>query len=537
MTSAADQLLERIRAATADEYQIEREIGRGGMAAVFLARDIALQRRVALKVMLPDLINVHGVQDRFVIEARTAAHLDHPGIVTVYAVKQRAGLLYIAMKYIEGHTLEAVLRSQGQIDPTAAALIGSRVAEALHFAHGEGVVHRDVKPSNIMIDTRGRPVVTDFGIARVMTAQSITVAGSMLGTPTHMSPEQCRGLPATAASDQYALGVTIYEMMAGRVPFTGSLFELITAHREHAPPPLGEFVAGLDPALEQTVMRMLAKDPAERWSSMADVIQRLSSHTTMHRGDENLRATLVLTSGASQMMMTPDRGVAAADVLTPPDSVSTPSTPLPISGPPSPVPASVPVRAPVPAFSPSEPSAAPVRAGGGGRVVLWSAAGLLATIMVVALVWSGRSSSRAASRVGTDSVPKVAQPPAVSSDSAARAAARASAVRDSVTRDSAAKALTAIRDSIVRDSTAKALAARESAVKDSASRAAAARDAATRSRTAAARLRADSLAAARAAQRVRPESMSVRCARLVERESLGEKLTDAERATLRRCQK
>jgi serine/threonine-protein kinase len=258
MTSAADQLLERIRAATADEYQIEREIGRGGMAAVFLARDIALQRRVALKVMLPDLINVHGVQDRFVIEARTAAHLDHPGIVTVYAVKQRAGLLYIAMKYIEGHTLEAVLRSQGQIDPTAAALIGSRVAEALHFAHGEGVVHRDVKPSNIMIDTRGRPVVTDFGIARVMTAQSITVAGSMLGTPTHMSPEQCRGLPATAASDQYALGVTIYEMMAGRVPFTGSLFELITAHREHAPPPLGGFVAGLDPALEQTVMRMLA---------------------------------------------------------------------------------------------------------------------------------------------------------------------------------------------------------------------------------------------------------------------------------------
>jgi serine/threonine-protein kinase len=531
MTSAADQLLERIRAATADEYQIEREIGRGGMAAVFLARDIALQRRVALKVMLPDLINVHGVQDRFVIEARTAAHLDHPGIVTVYAVKQRAGLLYIAMKYIEGHTLEAVLRSQGQIDPTAAALIGSRVAEALHFAHGEGVVHRDVKPSNIMIDTRGRPVVTDFGIARVMTAQSITVAGSMLGTPTHMSPEQCRGLPATAASDQYALGVTIYEMMAGRVPYTGSLFELITAHREHAPPPLGEFVAGLDPALEQTVMRMLAKDPAERWSSMADVIQRLSSHTTMHRGDENLRATLVLTSGASQMM-TPDRGIAAADVLTPPDSVSTPSTPLPISGPPSPVPASVPVGAPVPAFSPSEPSAAPVRAGGGGRVVLWSAAGLLATIMVVALVWSGRSSSRAASRVGTDSVPNVAQPPAVSSDSAARA----SAVRDSVTRDSAAKALAAMRDSIVRDSAAKALAARDSATKGSVLKATAARVAATQARTAA-RLRADSVAAARAAQRVRPESMSVRCARLVERESLGEKLTDAERAILRRCQK
>src|SRR5690348_3229982 len=132
MTSP-EQLLERIRAATADEYEIEREIGRGGMAAVFLARDVALQRRVAIKVMLPDLINVQGVQDRFVIEARTAAKLDHPGIVTVYAVRQRAGLLFIVMKYIEGHTLEDVLRSQGQIEPAATALIASRVAEALSF--------------------------------------------------------------------------------------------------------------------------------------------------------------------------------------------------------------------------------------------------------------------------------------------------------------------------------------------------------------------------------------------------------------------
>src|SRR5512138_1673020 len=149
MMSGPDLLLQRVRVATADEYRSDREIGRGGMASVFLSGDIALDRRVAIKVMLPDLINVQGLQDRFVIEARTAAHLDHPGIVTVYAVKQRDGLLYIVMKFIEGHTLDAVLRSQGQIDPTAVALIGGRVAEALSFAHGEGVVHRDVKPSNI----------------------------------------------------------------------------------------------------------------------------------------------------------------------------------------------------------------------------------------------------------------------------------------------------------------------------------------------------------------------------------------------------
>lgn len=537
MTSGPGVLLERLRAATADEYQIERELGRGGMAAVFLARDIALQRRVAIKVMLPDLVNVHGVQDRFVIEARTAAHLDHPGIVAVYSVKQRAGLLYIVMKYIEGHTLEAVLRSQGQIDPIATALIASRVAEALHFAHGEGVIHRDVKPSNIMIDTRGRPVVTDFGIARVMTAQSITVAGSMLGTPTHMSPEQCRGQAATAASDQYALGVTIYEMLTGRAPFTGSLFELITAHREQTPPPLSEFVAGVEPALEQTVMRMLAKDPAQRWGSMGDVVQRLASHTTMHRGDENLRATLVM-SGTGSSTATPERGVASADVLTPPESVSTPVTPVSVSGPPSPVPmSSAPVSAAAAVPSPGPlGGVGPVAAGDakGGRVLLWSAAGLLAAVMVAALVWSGRSSSRTASP--NDDSAKAAQ--SGTADSLRRAAERDAAVRDSIVRDSSAKALAAIRDSIARDSIAKdsaarAIAVRDSAAKDSATKAAASTAASQSRNTAAARARRDS-----ARTRVRPETLPVQCARLLERQSLGEKLTDAERAILRqRCPK
>jgi serine/threonine-protein kinase len=535
MTSGPDLLLSALRAATADEYQIERELGRGGMAAVFLARDIALQRRVAIKVMLPDLVNVHGVQDRFVIEARTAAHLDHPGIVSVYSVKQRAGLLYIVMKYIEGHTLEAVLRSQGQIDPIATALIGSRVAEALHFAHGEGVIHRDVKPSNIMIDTRGRPVVTDFGIARVMTAQSITVAGSMLGTPTHMSPEQCRGQPATAASDQYALGVTMYEMITGRVPFTGSLFELITAHREQTPPPLSEFAAGVEPALEQTVMRMLAKDPAERWGSMGDVVQRLAGHTTMHRGDENLRATLVMSGSGTA---TPERGVASADVLTPPENVSTPVTPVSVSGAPSPVPASSgpsPAAAQLPFPAPLDAAPARVRDAKGGRVFLWSAAGLLAAVMVAALVWSGQSSSRTASLTKNDSAAKVTQ---TGADSVRLSATRDSAVRDSLVRDSSAKALAAIRDSIARDSIAKesatrAIATRDSLAKDSATRADLAKATARSNAAAAARARRDSARA-----RVRPESVPVQCARLLERQSLGEKLTDAERAILQqRCPK
>src|SRR5215471_2286758 len=142
MTSGPNPLLDRLRAATENAYIIEGELGRGGMAAVFLGRDIALYRYVAIKVMLPDLAGVAGIQDRFVVEARTAAQLDHPGIVTIYAVKQTAGLSYIVMKYIEGRTLDQMLAARGVLDPGDVATIGSQVAEALHFAHLHGVVHR-----------------------------------------------------------------------------------------------------------------------------------------------------------------------------------------------------------------------------------------------------------------------------------------------------------------------------------------------------------------------------------------------------------
>jgi eukaryotic-like serine/threonine-protein kinase len=526
MTTGPDILLERVRAATADEYEIDREIGRGGMAAVFLARDIALQRRVAIKVMLPDLMTVQGVSERFVIEARTAAHLDHPGIVTVYAVKQRGGLLFIVMKYIEGHTLEGVLRSQGRLDPIAVALIGSRVAESLHFAHGEGVVHRDVKPSNIMIDPRGRPVVTDFGIARVMTAQSITVAGSMLGTPTHMSPEQCRGLPATAASDQYSLGVTMYEMLTGRVPFTGSLFELITAHREEAPPPVSEFVGGVDPALEHTVMRMLAKDPAQRWSTLTDVVQRLALHTTVHHGDESLRATLSLSG---TFHPTPERGAGAVDVLTPPGPTpvppsggvgASPISPLPFHSPLSPVPqpgsaqrpAAIVVERGSDGADDSKMPAGPASSRTGIMIGI-AAAALVAVIASVA-VWGMRSDD---------------SPAGAASSPASQAMPTAPPVAPPATPDSV------VRDSIARDSAAKALAARDSARADSAAKAEAAVLAARRDSAAKALPKANP---PRRTPPVRPESIAVQCARLLERASLGERLTDAERAVLqRRCPK
>jgi serine/threonine protein kinase len=317
MTTSSDILLERVRVAIADEYTIEREIGRGGMAAVFLARDIALERRVAIKVMLPDLTDVGGSQDRFVIEARTAAHLDHPGIVTVYSVKQRAGLLFIVMKYLEGRTLEEIMHGSGAHDPAVVTAIVRQVAEALQFAHSEGVVHRDVKPGNIIIDARGRPVVTDFGIAKVLAARSITVAGSMLGTPAYMSPEQCRGLPATAASDQYALGVVTYEMLTGRPPFVGTIFELIAAHSTDSPKPIRALVMGIDPNLEATVMRMLAKNPADRWASLGEVAQRLGGTSRRQGPPPELDATIsAFARGEPTLPVSPD----AITVSIPPAS-------------------------------------------------------------------------------------------------------------------------------------------------------------------------------------------------------------------------
>jgi uncharacterized protein YjdB len=271
MASGSEMLLEQVRRATSGEYSIDNELGRGGMAVVYMARDNALDRRVAIKVMLPDLVNVEGLSERFLIEARTAAHLDHPGIVTVYSVKERDSLLFIVMKYIAGRTLESILGDDRAVPVEVATTLIGQIAEALHFAHTEGVIHRDVKPSNVLVDLRGRPVITDFGIAKVTNATSITVTGSIIGTPAYMSPEQCRGLQATAASDQYALGVMAYELFARRLPFTGTLFELIHAHCDLPPEPLDKLRPEVDPRIHQAIMKMLAKNPRERFASMGEV--------------------------------------------------------------------------------------------------------------------------------------------------------------------------------------------------------------------------------------------------------------------------
>lgn len=265
------RLFAALRAATVGEYEIRGELGRGGMAAVYLAYDLRLNRKVAIKVMLPELAFHDGMEERFKREARTAAKLDHPNIVVIYSVRDDAELLYFVMKFIEGASLDQLIRRHAPLPIEVVQHLLLQLTSALQYAHEEGVVHRDVKPANVLVDRRGTALVTDFGIAKATESPHLTRTGSVIGTPAYMSPEQCLANEQTHASDQYSLGILAYELLAGRPPFTGSTVEIQWAHIKEEPPPLRTFRPECPPALERAVMRMLAKSPSDRWGSLRDL--------------------------------------------------------------------------------------------------------------------------------------------------------------------------------------------------------------------------------------------------------------------------
>jgi len=272
------------------EYEIRGEIGRGGMAAVYLAYDLRLSRKVAIKVMLPELTFHEGSEARFKREARTAAKLDHPNIVVIYSVRDDAELLYFVMKYIDGVSLEWVVRKYAPVPIPLVRYLLVQLAAALHYAHGEGVVHRDVKPANVLVDRRGNVLVTDFGIAKATESPTLTRTGSVIGTPAYMSPEQCTGNEQTPASDQYSLGIVAYELIAGRPPFGGTGVERQWAHVHTEPPPLLPLRRDCPSALADAVMRMLVKDPTGRWPSLQAVLPAFA--TGLVPGDDSPRAQL-----------------------------------------------------------------------------------------------------------------------------------------------------------------------------------------------------------------------------------------------------
>jgi hypothetical protein len=265
------ELEAKLRDDLGQDFVIDRLLGRGGMAVVYLAREVHLERRVAIKVLPPELTFGAGMVERFRREARTAATLDHPNIVPIYRVSTGKRLFWYAMKYVEGEALDVVLEREQRLPAERCARLLSQVAEALEFAHQHGVIHRDVKPGNVMIDGRDRVTVTDFGIAKALGTQSLTGSGSAIGTPYYMSPEQCAGKGTTisGAADQYSLGVMAYEMLSGRLPFTGeSVVDIIKQHCFDPVPPLTAPAADVPPALAAVVERALAKRPQERFASV-----------------------------------------------------------------------------------------------------------------------------------------------------------------------------------------------------------------------------------------------------------------------------
>ncbi len=219
--SVEQSMLDLLRHATLGDFEVLKELGRGGMAMVYLGHDLALNRKVAIKVMLPSISGDESMAERFVREAQTAASLSHPNIIPVYSVKHHEDVTFFVMKFIPGRPLDDFMRELGPMPIDMVTAILQQVAGALGYGHKRGVVHRDVKPGNIMIDDEGWAIVTDFGIAKVDTAEGLTQTGAAIGTPAYMSPEQCTAKEVTGASDQYSLGIVAYEMITGSKPFDG----------------------------------------------------------------------------------------------------------------------------------------------------------------------------------------------------------------------------------------------------------------------------------------------------------------------------
>ena len=255
-------------------YEIHRRIARGGMAEVFLARDRSLDRPVAVKVLFPEFATDPAFVERFRREAQAAANLSHPNVVAVYDWGAEDGTYFIVMEFVDGQSLADVMRATGPLHPRRAAEVAFEVAGALGFAHSRGVVHRDVKPGNVIISASGVAKVTDFGIARALSSPSedLTAAGAVMGTASYFSPEQAQGFPVDARSDLYSLGVVLFEMVTGRAPFTGdSPVAIAYKHVQETPPRPSEIVAAVPVGLEAIIGRLLAKQPDHRYLSADDL--------------------------------------------------------------------------------------------------------------------------------------------------------------------------------------------------------------------------------------------------------------------------
>lgn len=274
---APDRLFLDFQAAIAGRYSLERELGRGGMGVVYLAREVRLDRPVAIKLLPPSKASDPTLRERFLREARTAAKLSHPNIIPIHAVEDIGGFVFFAMAYVEGETLTERVRQRGPLPPSEASRVLRDVAWALAYAHGQGVIHRDVKPDNILLEHTGRVLVADFGIASVVAGAGGLTTGEVVGTPEFMSPEQALGERVDPRSDLYSLGVVGYFACSATLPFEAEKATDVLAKQVTEPAPALGTIAPLVPRrLAQAIDRCLAKEPAERPDGPSALAEQLS---------------------------------------------------------------------------------------------------------------------------------------------------------------------------------------------------------------------------------------------------------------------
>ncbi|HXJ65335.1 MAG TPA: Stk1 family PASTA domain-containing Ser/Thr kinase [Actinomycetota bacterium] len=297
-----------------ERYRVENSIGRGGMAQVYRGTDTVLNRTVAIKVLGPQYAQDQAFVERFRREAQAAARLNHPNVVSVYDTGSDGPVHYIVMEFVAGKTLAEVLSEGDHLTPERSAEIAAQVASALSFAHAAGIVHRDVKPGNIMITPSGEVKVMDFGIARAASAEPLTQTATVLGTASYLSPEQAQGEPVDARSDIYSLGIVLYEMLTGRPPFVAdSAVAVAYKHVRESPTVPSTIVPGIPADLEAIVLKAMAKNPANRYATAGEMREDLERFLS----GRPVLATPVMTGDESTMLFAGDAGAGTAVMTTP----------------------------------------------------------------------------------------------------------------------------------------------------------------------------------------------------------------------------